>query len=636
MTIPADNNLAKAENRFSSQFQRLCLAAITGLCCTSLPVDIAEAAVIPNGGSVDGTLSAPDEIDTHTFEGTAGQMGLISVSGNLVGGEFFRVFNPDGSPLRTGTGPVMVALEQTGTYSVNVQSFSSGQTGDYTVHLALALGANEHGAIPNGASASEAIDDGGEIDSFVFGGTAGQGGLVSISGDLPGGAFFYVFNPDGTPLTSGVSPRLVSLEQTGTYTVVVQSFTSGETGNYTVYLALALGADEHGEIANGGAAVEAIDVGGEIDSFIFSGAAGQRGLVSISGDLPSGEFFYVFNPDGTTLTSGVGPRLVSLEQTGIYTVVVQSFGSGQTGNYTLHLALAPGANEHGAIPNGGISAEAIDDGGEIDSFTFSGGVGATGQIAIEGDLPSGEFMYIFNPDGSVFGSTSSQLDLALAQGGVYTVVVQSFSSGQTGPYVISLNVSDVAENRRPIASPQALTTIEDVALPVVLSAQDPDGDALTFRITGDPAMGVLTGTPPSVTYAPNGGFVGSDQFFFVANDGILDSTTATVSIQIQAALPADAGVPDVGSSSDVGSANDAAGAPEDAAVATDAGLMADTGAADSGQPNVSSGDDDSDGCGCRTSDPSRPSGSGPGVLFLLFGGVWAIRRRIRARNPEDR
>jgi Bacterial Ig domain len=49
-----------------------------------------------------------------------------------------------------------------------------------------------------------------------------------------------------------------------------------------------------------------------------------------------------------------------------------------------------------------------------------------------------------------------------------------------------------------------------------------------------PAHGTITGgTGASRTYTPNTNYVGPDSFTFKANDGTVDSNTATVSITVQ-------------------------------------------------------------------------------------------------------
>jgi VCBS repeat-containing protein len=95
---------------------------------------------------------------------------------------------------------------------------------------------------------------------------------------------------------------------------------------------------------------------------------------------------------------------------------------------------------------------------------------------------------------------------------------------------ITVNVSQT--NSAPVAQNQSVTTDEDTAKAIVLSATDADNDTLTYTILTNPTNGTLTGTPPNLTYTPNANYHGSDSFTFKARDALVDSNTATVSITV--------------------------------------------------------------------------------------------------------
>jgi len=87
-------------------------------------------------------------------------------------------------------------------------------------------------------------------------------------------------------------------------------------------------------------------------------------------------------------------------------------------------------------------------------------------------------------------------------------------------------------NHAPAAQNQSVTTNQDTAKAITLVAMDSDGDPLTYQIVTQPGHGMLSGTPPNVTYTPAAGYSGSDTFTFKANDGNLDGNVATVSISV--------------------------------------------------------------------------------------------------------
>jgi large repetitive protein len=122
----------------------------------------------------------------------------------------------------------------------------------------------------------------------------------------------------------------------------------------------------------------------------------------------------------------------------------------------------------------------------------------------------------------------------------------------SGTATITVNLTNV--NDPPVAASQTTSTNEDTAKLITLSGSDQDSTTLappplTFTIVSPPAHGGLsavvpdtpcTSTPPGVTctakvtYTPNANFNGTDSFTFKVNDGSLDSTAATVTINIGA------------------------------------------------------------------------------------------------------
>jgi subtilisin family serine protease len=100
------------------------------------------------------------------------------------------------------------------------------------------------------------------------------------------------------------------------------------------------------------------------------------------------------------------------------------------------------------------------------------------------------------------------------------------------PATVSVTIAPV--NDPPTASPQSVSTPEDTAVGIALGASDPDGDPLTYTIVTGPTNGVLTGSGSSRTYTPNPNTAGPDGFTFKVSDGVVDSSTVTVSVTVTA------------------------------------------------------------------------------------------------------
>ncbi len=92
-------------------------------------------------------------------------------------------------------------------------------------------------------------------------------------------------------------------------------------------------------------------------------------------------------------------------------------------------------------------------------------------------------------------------------------------------------------NHAPVASNGAITTSSNTAVSGMLVATDADSNPLTFSIVTNGTKGTATVTNAATrayTYTPNADSTGTDTFTFKANDGLLDSNVATITVTIQA------------------------------------------------------------------------------------------------------
>lgn len=106
------------------------------------------------------------------------------------------------------------------------------------------------------------------------------------------------------------------------------------------------------------------------------------------------------------------------------------------------------------------------------------------------------------------------------------------NDGELDSTVATVSVTVTAVNDAPVAADQVVSTAEDTAKIVALSASDFDSSALTYSIVAGPTHGALGGTAPNLTYTPGANYSGPDSFTFKANDGKLDSTVATISVTV--------------------------------------------------------------------------------------------------------
>ena len=125
---------------------------------------------------------------------------------------------------------------------------------------------------------------------------------------------------------------------------------------------------------------------------------------------------------------------------------------------------------------------------------------------------------------------STNVGTAQVMGGAITLVSNTVFIA-FGTAIYSLD-STLVPNRPPVARPQNANLWENSPTNFTLAANDADGDALIFSIVHFPTNGVLTGTPPDVTYAPNTNFTGLDGFTFIADDSRATSAPVFVNLYL--------------------------------------------------------------------------------------------------------
>lgn len=140
--------------------------------------------------------------------------------------------------------------------------------------------------------------------------------------------------------------------------------------------------------------------------------------------------------------------------------------------------------------------------------------------------------------------TYSQADLSQILRGEDLVLGGEASSIELPGYSITLLEFEGAsdDNQAPVANNDAYSLTENQTLLVganeglLANDVDPDQDPLTAVLVAGPDSGSLTlNADGSFSYTPVSGFVGSDFFTYIANDGTADSLVATVGLEVAAA-----------------------------------------------------------------------------------------------------
>ena len=200
-----------------------------------------------------------------------------------------------------------------------------------------------------------------------------------------------------------------------------------------------------------------------------------------------------------------------------------SDGNGGTDSATVNVTVNSVNDPPVANPDSGSTSEdssvginviSNDTDADGDSLTVSGNTqGSNGSVVCAGTSCT------YTPAANFNGSDSFS----------YTA-----SDGNGGSDTATVSVTVSAVNDSPTAVGDSATTQESqqVTISVLNNDSDPDGDSLTLQSVGSASNGIASKVGNVVSYTPNGGFTGTDNFSYTVSDGNGGTDTANVSVTV--------------------------------------------------------------------------------------------------------
>ena len=162
----------------------------------------------------------------------------------------------------------------------------------------------------------------------------------------------------------------------------------------------------------------------------------------------------------------------------------------------------------------GINVIANDSDADGDSLTVSGNTqGSNGSVVCAG------VSCTYTPAANFNGSDSFS----------YTA---SDGNGGTDSATVSVTVSAVNDPPTAVADSASTQEGQQVTISVLNNDSDPDGDSLTLQSVGSASNGTASKVGNQVSYTPNGGFTGTDNFSYTASDGNGGTDTANVTVTV--------------------------------------------------------------------------------------------------------
>ena len=287
--------------------------------------------LLPSGGSVNGVLAIPHQVDSYSFTANTGD--YVQLWAGSAMQTYLSIYKPDGGLLSHAFNAyTSSALDQTGTYNALIRTRYAGQIGDYQLHFINGSTTLEHGSLPSGGSVSGNLTAN-DLDSYSF--TAIAGDFVQLWAGSVMQTYLSIYKPDGGLLSHAFNAYTSSaLDQTGTYRVVIRTRHAFQTGDYQLHFINGSTTLEHGSLPSGGSVSGNLTVN-DLDSYLFNAEIGDYvSLSTVGSDVQT--YISIYKPDGGLLSHAFNAYTSgALDQAGTYRVVLRTRYAFQTGDYFI-------------------------------------------------------------------------------------------------------------------------------------------------------------------------------------------------------------------------------------------------------------------------------------------------------------
>lgn len=440
--------------------------------------------------SGDNTLEGGQYVHSYEIQLTQGQELAVELSSTAFD-TYLIVSSPDGygyvnddATLKVAgyLSRLMIPVTATGTWLIGVSSYAAGETGSYELGISTTDNVYEQVFSETLAEGDRVYETGELFDSYEYTFQAGQVAKVVLSANdfdsyliirTPSGEYWY---NDDFENHFGLARLDFDVIESGTYTIEVSSYSSGESGAY--HLAVSTGGTvgqaegellkiiEDGQLSKSDAKFES---GEFYDVYSYEFTLGQNLIMDvISSEFntyimavsPSGQKYYnddYYADDPSKTDAGLD---IYVEEAGTWYIYASSAKVGEVGNYSLLISdignqgsttEAPPVDVKDMTSTKGRSSnmgqlalgdDTLDDGSYVDYYSvdLEAGQEATFSV-VSADFET--YLGVLKPSGEVIefegeDKSRSKITFRVEESGTYFIFVTSTTSGQEGNYLLSI------------------------------------------------------------------------------------------------------------------------------------------------------------------------------------------------------
>ena len=316
-----------------------------------------------------------------------------------------------------------------------------------------------------GETLTESISPAGEVDVYIFSGIENEKVIIRMTESSNSPSFLLepkveLFGPSGSFLQSDSDNAQAeinfTLASTGTYTIFASDTEGDDTGNYGLFIQRMVDPGNTIAINYGETLTGSISTFGDVDTYSFSGSEGDKVILRLTESSNSPSFLLepfaeIYGPAGDLLLSdsdnGQSHIEITLPADGSYTILASdSYPGDDTGSYGLFIQRIVNPGNTTIINYGETLTGTISTFGDIDTYSFLGGIGDSVIIRLTEDPSSPSFLLepfveLFDVSGDLLIAASdnvqAEIGFRLQNVGYHTILASdSYPGDDTGNYSI--------------------------------------------------------------------------------------------------------------------------------------------------------------------------------------------------------
>ena len=444
------------------------LKSLIFLCLILFDISFSNATGMIYGDAVTGTIDSPEELHTYSFAGTAGDVILIRMRGVSNGGvdACLQLLDPSNTIVMEDCDDGgLVKIEQytllsTGIYTIQASDHNNNDTGIYGLSIERINGATYPTYLECGTDLTASLDHLAEMKSYSF--EAAQGDRIrvhmrSASGGLE--SELTIYDQAGEKVVEGVRASGLNtiedfvLPSSGIFTLIAQDGNGNDTGSFGLSIENISNPNCGKNLTCGDRQVELENMA-EMEAFSMKASAGDHVILDVFDSSASIEpIIRMYDENGTLLETvkaesdvhNIQLEIASVPADGTYKILISDLKGNDTGLLNLQVQfVGASCGENISCENQSMTSE-LEYAGDIKVYDVPCVAGDILNIQMRAVRTTIEpALTLYNPDGSVLATTSSNGSLArldqieITQDGTYSIEVADDGGNDFGSYGFSI------------------------------------------------------------------------------------------------------------------------------------------------------------------------------------------------------